>query len=122
MYQEIPEIFETLFRIQPCQSDSSSSSNDVGKTDCEVEVVMEWNGSSSSSQSSIADSDDSLNGNEDVSSTPESTVVPDNGRGTGSVCSSDSSCQDDSCDTILNQYLHPATYVNVEPKLYKQDE
>ena len=67
-------------------------------------------------------SDDSLIGNEDDSSTPESTVVPDNGRGTESVCSSDSSCHDDSCDTIPNQYLHPATYINVEPKLYKPDE
>ena len=90
--------------------------------ECEVEVVVEWNGGSSSPQSSIPDSDDSLNGNEDVSSTPESTAVPDNGRSTGSVCSSDSSCLDDSCDTIPNQYLHPSTYVNVEPKLYKPDE
>ena len=63
--------------------------------------------------------DDSLNGNEDVSSTPERTAVPDNGRGTGSVCISDSSCKDDICDTIPNQYLHSATYVNVEPNLYK---
>ena len=83
MYQEIPEIDETLFQKQPSQSDSSSSSNDVYKTECEVEVVMEWNGGSSSSlQNSIPSSDDSLNGNEDVSSTPESTVVPGNGRGT----------------------------------------
>ena len=52
----------------------------------------------------------------------ERTAVPDTGRGTGSVCSSDSSCQDDSCDTIPNQYLHPVTYENVEPKLYKPDE
>ena len=89
VYQEIPEIDETLFRIQPSQSDSSLSFNDTGDTECEVEVVMEWNGSSSSSHSSIPVRHDSLNVNEDVSSTPESTAVPDNGRDTGSVCNSD---------------------------------
>ena len=93
VYQEIPEIDETLFQKQPSESDYSLSSNDGGNIECEVEVVVEWNGGSSSPQSSIPGSDDSLNGNEDVSSTPESTAVPDNGRGTGSICSSDSSCE-----------------------------
>ena len=52
-----------------------------------------------------------------------------NPEGSDNGSDSDTSGDEDSSDTFPNQqlhqvpseYLHPATYVNVEPKLYKPD-